>query len=220
MVISEFTAPRWSNDGTRILVGLKAQEAEPPASDRAAGQRRRVALEGSGPAVACRSSASIRIAAPRTRPCVDLAAGAVRQIANDDMRAVTATDDLQLGHRPRGHAVPRTDPVGRQQGGHVSRESRDRTSARSSRPALAHDGHLARRQVVPVSQKGHVYSYDMATGKKTAIDGGKSFVDAEDDHDYEKPVYGVAGFIVRRQVGAALRPLRRVDRCRSRAASP
>ena len=34
----------------------------------------------------------------------------------------------------------------------------------------------------------------MATGKKTAIDGGRSFVNAEDDHDYEKPVYGVAGF--------------------------
>ena len=42
--------------------------------------------------------------------------------------------------------------------------------------------------------KGRVYSYDLATAKKTAIDGGRSFVDAEDDHDYEKPVYGVAGF--------------------------
>ena len=41
---------------------------------------------------------------------------------------------------------------------------------------------------------GRVYSYEMATGTKTAIDGGRSFVNAEDDHDYEKPVYGVAGF--------------------------
>ena len=41
---------------------------------------------------------------------------------------------------------------------------------------------------------GHVYSYEFSTGKKTAIDGGRSFVNAEDDHDYEKPVYGVAGF--------------------------
>ena len=33
----------------------------------------------------------------------------------------------------------------------------------------------------------------MATARKTAIDGGRSFVNAEDDHDYEKPTYGVAG---------------------------
>ena len=41
---------------------------------------------------------------------------------------------------------------------------------------------------------GRVYSYEMATGKQTVIDGGRSFVNAEDDHDYERPVYGVAGF--------------------------
>jgi acetyl esterase/lipase len=41
---------------------------------------------------------------------------------------------------------------------------------------------------------GHVFSYEIATGRKTAIDGTRSFVNAEDDHDYEKPVYGVAGF--------------------------
>ena len=41
---------------------------------------------------------------------------------------------------------------------------------------------------------GHVFSYEMASGKKTQIDGNMSFVNAQDDHDYEKPVYGVAGF--------------------------
>jgi hypothetical protein len=30
-MISEFTAPRWSNDGARILVGVKAQEPDRPA---------------------------------------------------------------------------------------------------------------------------------------------------------------------------------------------
>jgi len=41
---------------------------------------------------------------------------------------------------------------------------------------------------------GRVCSYQLATGTTTVIDGGRSFVNAEDDHDYEKPVYGVAGF--------------------------
>ncbi len=33
LVLSEFAAPRWSNDGSRVFVGLKEQEAEPPKSD-------------------------------------------------------------------------------------------------------------------------------------------------------------------------------------------
>jgi sugar lactone lactonase YvrE len=41
---------------------------------------------------------------------------------------------------------------------------------------------------------GHVYSYEMATGKKTQIDGTKSFVNAQDDHDREAR-HGVAGFL-------------------------
>ena len=41
---------------------------------------------------------------------------------------------------------------------------------------------------------GRVHSYEFASGTKTAIDGGRSFVNAEDDHDYERPVYGMAGF--------------------------
>ena len=41
---------------------------------------------------------------------------------------------------------------------------------------------------------GRVYSYEMVSGRQTVIDGGRSFVNAEDDHDYERPVYGVAGF--------------------------
>jgi hypothetical protein len=32
MVISEFTAPRWSSDAARLLVGLKTQKPEKPAS--------------------------------------------------------------------------------------------------------------------------------------------------------------------------------------------
>src|SRR6185436_17339133 len=33
MVISEYTAPRWSKDGARIFFGVKEQDAEPPRSD-------------------------------------------------------------------------------------------------------------------------------------------------------------------------------------------
>ena len=33
MVLSEFAAPRWSKDGTRITLGLKEQDAEPARGD-------------------------------------------------------------------------------------------------------------------------------------------------------------------------------------------
>ena len=211
MVISEFTAPRWGTDGTRILVGLKAQEAEAPASTEPKANVDVWHWKDPDP----QSVQIIRLNQERRATyaaVVDLAPVAVRQIANDDMRAVTATDDLRW-------AIGRVDTpyrgqiaVGRQQSGHLSGKSRDGTSATSSRPGSR--GRWAFRPTGSgscICRRATSIHIDMASGKKTAIDGTKSFVNAEDDHDYEKPVYGVAGFIVRRQVGAALRPLRCVD---------
>ena len=33
MVLSEYTAPRWSQDGSRVFVGIKEQEPEVAAAD-------------------------------------------------------------------------------------------------------------------------------------------------------------------------------------------
>ena len=126
---------------------------------------------------------------------VDLASGSIRQIADDDMRTITANDDLTW-------AIGRVDMPYRGQiawGGskadiyRVNLTTGERTLDRAG--PVADDGLLARRQVVPVSAEGpRLLVRAWRPAKKTAIDGGKSFVDAEDDHDYEKPVYGVAGF--------------------------
>ncbi len=39
-----------------------------------------------------------------------------------------------------------------------------------------------------------VYAYNTADGRDVQLGGGSSFVDATDDHPYEKPIYGVAGW--------------------------
>ena len=193
MVISEFAAPRWSTDGTRVLVGLKAQEAEPTPTTEPKANVDVWHWKDPDP----QSVQIIRLNQDRRATqtaVVDLTAMSVRKIADDDMRTVTATDDLRW-------AVGRVDTPYRGQiawGGskadmyrvNLSTGQRDLIEAGLSRTM----GFSADFKWFLYLQKGRMYSYEMATGKKTAIDGGRSFVNAEDDHDYEKPAYGVGGF--------------------------
>ena len=193
MVISEYTAPRWSSDGARVLVGLKAQELEPPTSTEPKANVDVWHWKDPEP----QSVQIIRATQDRRATLsavVELASGTVHQIANADMRTVTPTEDLKWG-------IGRLDTPYRGQiawGGskgdyyrvNLLTGQKDIIEPSLSRTmGLSPDG-----KWFLYLQKGRVYSYDMATGKKTAIDGGKNFVNVEDDHDYEKPVYGVAGF--------------------------
>jgi hypothetical protein len=94
MVISEYAAPRWGTDGMRILVGLKAQEPEPPSSSEPKANVDVWHWKDPDP----QSVQIIRLNQDRRATfaaVVDLAPVAVRQIANDDMRTITATDDLR-----------------------------------------------------------------------------------------------------------------------------
>jgi dienelactone hydrolase len=193
MVISEFTAPRWSDDGARLMVGLKAQEPDRPAPTEPQPNVDVWHWKDERP----QSAQIVTVNQDRRSTysaLVDLAAGTVRQIANDDMRVVTPTDDLKW-------AVGRLDTPYRGQiawGGSKADVYRINllTGERALiEPALSRTmGFSPDGRWFLYLQKGRVYSYEMATGKKTAIDGGKNFVNVEDDHDYEKPVYGVAGF--------------------------
>ena len=193
MVISEFTAPRWSEDGARVLLGVKAQEPDRPASTDPQANVDVWHYKDERP----QSQQILTVNQDRRSTfaaVADLATGAVRQIANDDMRAITPTDDLKW-------AIGRVDAPYRGQiawGG--SKADVFRINLLTGEKTLIEPGLSRTMGSSPDGkwflylQKGRVYSYELSTGKKTAIDGGRSFVDAEDDHDYEKPVYGVAGF--------------------------
>ena len=118
----------------------------------------------------------------------------LRQIADADMRTVTPTDDLRW-------AIGQLDAPYRGQiswGGNkadiyrVNMATGERTMIEAGLTRTM--GYSPDGKWFLYLKGGRVYSYEMATAKKTQIDGGRNFVNVEDDHDYEKPVYGVAGF--------------------------
>ena len=193
MVVSEFTAPRWSDDGARLLVGLKEQEAEkPPSTDPQANVDVWHWKDDDPQSVQIVQLAQARRATKAA--ILDVAAGALRPIADDEMKTITPTDDLKW-------AVGRIDtPYAGQVEWGGTKGDFYRVNLATGERTLVERG-LSRTMGLSPDGKwflylkgGHVYSFQMETAAKTAIDGGRSFVNAEDDHDYEKPVYGMAGF--------------------------
>ena len=193
MVVSEFSAPRWSTDGARLLIGLKEQDAEKPETTEPQANVDVWHWKDDDP----QSQQVVQLANARraTKAAVlDVATGTLRQIVDEALTAVTPTDDLKW-------AIGRDD---RAYSGEVawggSRSDIYRVNLTTGERTLI-DKSLSRTMGTSPDGKwflylkgGRVYSYELASGKSTVIDGGRSFVNAEDDHDYEKPVYGVAGF--------------------------
>ncbi len=193
MVVSEFTAPRWSSDGDRVLVGLKEQEDEKPESNDPQANVDVWHWQDDDPQSV--QIVQLNNARRATKAAVlDVGSGALRQIADEKITSITPTDDLKWAigrdETPYSGQIAwggRTADVYRVDLTTGERTLIERGLARMM--GLSPDGKWAL-----YLKGGRVHSFEMATGKKTVIDGGRSFVDAEDDHDYEKPVYGMAGF--------------------------
>jgi hypothetical protein len=193
MVVSEFTAPRWSDDGARLLVGLKEQEAEKPEATEPEANVDVWHWKDDDP----QSVQIVQLPQARraTKAAVlDVGAGAIRQIVDDELVAITPGDDLTW-------AIGRVDkPYSGEIAWGGSKSDIYRVNLTNGDRTLIERGLSRTMGLSPDGRwflylkAGRVYSYSMATGAKTVIDGGRSFVNAEDDHDYEKPVYGVAGF--------------------------
>jgi dipeptidyl aminopeptidase/acylaminoacyl peptidase len=193
MVVSEFTAPRWSDDGSRLLVGLKEQEDEKPEATEPQANVDVWHWKDDDP----QSVQIVQLPQARraTKAAVlDVAAGAIRQIVDEELTSITPSDDLEW-------AVGRVDaPYDGQVSWGGSRSDIYRVNLTTGDRTLIERG-LSRTMGLSPDGKwflylkdGRVYSYQLATGSKRVIDGGRNFVNAEDDHDYERPVYGVAGF--------------------------
>jgi dipeptidyl aminopeptidase/acylaminoacyl peptidase len=193
MVVSEFSAPRWSEDGGRLLVGLKEQEAEKPEATEPEANVDVWHWKDDEP----QSVQIVQLPQARraTKAAVlDVAAGTIRQIVDDELIAITPTDDLAWAIGRVEHPYDGEISWGGRKSDiyRVNLATGDRTLIErglSRTMGLSPDG-----KWFLYLKGGRVYSYSMASGTKTVIDGGRSFVNADDDHDYEKPVYGVAGF--------------------------
>jgi dipeptidyl aminopeptidase/acylaminoacyl peptidase len=193
MVVSEFAAPRWSDDGARLLVGLKEQDAEKPEATEPEANVDVWHWKDDEP----QSVQIVQLpqAKRATKAAIlEVGSGSIRQIVDEELIAITPTDDLKW-------AIGRVEePYDGQIAWGGSKSDLYRVNLTNGERTPIERG-LSRTMGLSPDGKwflylkgGRVYSYAMASGAKTVIDGGRSFVNAEDDHAYEKPVYGVAGF--------------------------
>ena len=195
MVLSEFAAPRWSKDGTRITLGLKEQEAEPARGDEPPANVDVWHWKDPDP----QSVQIVRLNQERrfTYPAVfTVASKKLTKLGDTDMRVVQVTPNGKWG-------VGRLDTPYRLEvswGGskadqyRVNTETGERTlieKAVTRTMGLSPDS----RWFLYLKDK-HVIAYNLETGQKRDLDDGEkiSWLDVEDDHPYEIPTYGVAGW--------------------------
>jgi dienelactone hydrolase len=195
MVVSEFAAPRWSPDASRIFIGIKAQEAEPEAGGDARANVDVWHWKDTEP----QSVQMVRIQQLRraTVPAVlHLASRTFVQLGDEDMRTVQPTANGKWG-------IGRLDAPYRGEvawGG--SRADYYRVNIATGERTLIEKTLARTMGTSPDSrwflylQDGRVFAYDLETGRAAGLDQatGMSFVNAEDDHPYERPTYGVAGW--------------------------
>jgi dipeptidyl aminopeptidase/acylaminoacyl peptidase len=195
LVVSEMSPLRWTRDGSRVYVGLKEQEAERPTNSEPQANVDVWHWKDSE----VQSVQIVRVGQERraTLPAVfNVASGKLVRISDDVMRNVTPTPD------PRW-AIGRVDTTYRtevQWGGTKSDYYRVNTET-GERTAI--DKGLSRTMGNSPDGKwflylkdGKVVAYNTESGRSTtlATSDKVSFIDAQDDHPYEKPIYGVAGW--------------------------
>jgi dipeptidyl aminopeptidase/acylaminoacyl peptidase len=194
-VLSEFATPQWTKDGSKIFVGIKEQEPEPPTSNE---PQANVDVWHWKDAVP-QSEQMIRLAQDRRATLPAAFVIASKQfvvLGDDDMRSVTPVANGFWG-------IGRNDAAYR---GEVSeggtRADYYRVNMWTGERTLISKG-LTRTMGSSPDGKWflylkdkHVHAFNLENAKDTVIDAkvGKSFVDEQDDHPAEKPTYGVAGW--------------------------
>jgi dipeptidyl aminopeptidase/acylaminoacyl peptidase len=192
-VLSEFSAPRWSDDGSRVFVGIKAQEEALPKRDEPQAD---VDVWHWNDA----ELQSVQIARLQQERRATFAAtvlvpsGAFVQLADSAMPTVDPAPDGDW-------AVGRNDTTYRGEvtwgGSHADYyRVNTATGARSliARKLLRTMGVSPDSRWFLYLQGGHLFAYDAAAGASRQVDGGMDFVNTDDDHAYERPTWGVAGW--------------------------
>ncbi len=197
MVVSEFAAPRWSKDGSRVFVGIKEQEPEIPASDSIKANVDVWHWKDAQP----QSQQIVQLAQLRraTVPAVlHLGTSKFVRLGSDSMRTVTMAPNSNVG-------VGRDDAAYRGEvawGG--SRADLYKVDASSGARTLIDRG-LSRTYGTSPDSRWFLYlknkqvrAFNLESANAVVLDAsrvpGKSFVNEDDDHAYEKPIWGVGGW--------------------------
>jgi dipeptidyl aminopeptidase/acylaminoacyl peptidase len=197
MVLSEYAAPRWSKDGSRIFVGVKEQEPEVPAADS---NKANVDIwhwkDQTPQSVQIVQLQQLRRA---TLPAVILvASNKLVKLGDDNARTVTPAANSNV-------AIARNDSAYRGEvawGG--SRADIYKVDVSTGARTLI-DRSLSREYGTSPDSKWYLYlkqrqlrAFNLVDGTSATLDAsavaGKSFVNEDDDHAYEKPIWGLGGW--------------------------
>ncbi len=197
MVLSEYAAPRWSNDGSRLFVGVKEQEADVPAADS---NKANVDIwhwkDQMAQSVQIVQLQQLRRA---TFPAeILVSSNKLVQLGNDSMRTVTPTADDKT-------ALGRDDYAyrGGVQWGASAADIYKVNLATGERTLI--DSKLSRTYGTSPDSKWFIYlknkqvkAFDLDNAKVSTLDASaeptRSYVNEDDDHAYELPIWGVAGW--------------------------
>lgn len=193
MVLSEFSAPSWSGDGSRIFVGLKEQtdvekDNEEPKADVDVWHWRDADLQ---------SEQIVRLPRQRraTHPGVFLLErGTVVQLGDALLEIVERTTDGRWAvgkiDTAYEHAVTWLEPYADYY--RINGETGERTLIDTNllrTMGISDDG---RWFLYLKDQQIHAHGLD--SGRTTVLDAGMNFINTADDFTYEKGIWGVAGW--------------------------
>ncbi|HEX4683092.1 MAG TPA: prolyl oligopeptidase family serine peptidase, partial [Gemmatimonadaceae bacterium] len=197
MVLSEYTAPRWSPDGSRLFVGIKAQEPQIAAADSNKANVDIWHWKDQMP----QSVQAVQVQQLRraTLPAViSIGSHKLVRLGDDSMRTVTPTADGRM-------AIGRDDGAYR---GEVAwganRADLYRVDVATGARTLI-DKALSRTYGTSPDSRWFVYlknkqvrAFSLESGTAVTLDATalptKSYVNEDDDHAYELPVWGVGGW--------------------------
>jgi len=197
MVLSEYAAPRWSKDGSRVFIGIKEQEREIPEADAIKANVDIWHWKDQTPqSVQIVQLQQLRQA---TLPAVlFLSTGKFVKLGDDDMSNVTMAANSNVG-------VGRNDAAYRGEvawGG--SRADLYKVDVNTGARAPIEKA-LSRTYGTSPDSKWFLYlknrqvrAFNLETGNSVLLDAaavpGKSYVNEDDDHAYEKPIWGLGGW--------------------------
>jgi dipeptidyl aminopeptidase/acylaminoacyl peptidase len=195
MVLTEFNQPRWSKDGSRIFIGLKEQEPEVPASTEPQANVDVWHWKDPEP----QSVQMVQIAQERRSnyaAALLLDGRRLVRLADPSMRTVqpVATGKWVVGRFDAPYRGEVAWGGNRADIYRVNTGTGDRTLI--AKGLTRTYGSSPDGRWFLYLEKKQVKAFDLENGTSVTLQPreGKSFVDEDDDHPYEKPIYGVAGW--------------------------